>query len=90
MANFGGATCTALTGAIQATDCIACPAGYYCENYGTITPLICDEGWYCEVTGSVGEVSRRPYDTTNSVGKYCPIGYYCTQGIKTVCGTNYY
>jgi len=60
------------------THCLACPEGYYCQDYGSTNYVICDEGWYC----GTKEVSPTPE------GKYCPKGHFCTQGKKSPCPFN--
>lgn len=61
-------------------DCDACPAGYYCKDYGSTNYEVCEEGWYCEGN----EVSPTP------TGKHCPKGSYCTQGVKQLCPNTRY
>ena len=72
-----------------ATDCIPCPAGSYCEHYGSTTYLTCDEGWYCETGAVYGEVSPTPWDAVADAENVCPVGHYCTSGIKTACSSKY-
>lgn len=82
-------TYRSITMGIADTDCSPCPAGNYCPHYASTTYSVCDEGWYCETTALLGESSPTPYDTVNSVPKYCPVGFKCTSGIKTACSGNY-
>ena len=56
-----------------AADCIACPAGEYCESQGLASPTgNCSEGWYC----SGGSDNA----TTMTYGGECQPGYYCPEG----------
>ena len=52
-----------------------CPPGFYCP-YGVINPVPCPDGTYSNSGSS--NVSA----CTSSV---CPVGYYCTNGNKTMC-----
>ena len=37
-----------LTGQVDATSCLPCPPGEYCEGTGNTFPTgLCDAGWYC-------------------------------------------
>ena len=71
---------SATGGTTEALACTACPAQYYCEDYASTGYQICAEGWYCE--GS--ETAYMPE------GKFCPVGYYCTQGEKIKCANGDY
>ena len=75
-------------GASLSTECLACPAGNYCEGYGKDTYTVCDEGWFCEITGLLGESSPTPVDSTGA-SKICPVGFRCTGGNKYACSGNY-
>lgn len=51
-------------GSTNATDCIDCPPGYYCEGTANVVPDgLCDEGFWCGGAAS----SARPYDPGNAV-----------------------
>lgn len=72
-------------GDVKATSCTICDPGYYCPDYATTSITICDEGWYCDKSdGGIGETSPRPE------GKFCPVGHYCSQGVKLECENGKY
>ena len=63
------------TGGTTTASCTACPANNYCKDYGSTSYSVCDQGWFC--TGS--NTSPTPD------GGFCPVGHYCTGGLKTAC-----
>lgn len=59
-----------------ANSCEACPAGRYCERYGTSTANIqtCPKGYLCKAGATT------PSALDNSTISLCPKGYYCGDG----------
>jgi len=76
------------TGAASSDDCLECPEGKYCERRGDsrerLTLPDCSDGYYC--AGSAYHYT--PIDGTT--GDVCPKGYYCQDGIKTICPAGSY
>ena len=66
------------TGYTQQSDCISCPAGFYCDELGLdstgITNKQCSAGFVC----LSGSTTPTPQDGAN--GTICDAGKYCTQG----------
>ncbi|CAG9314260.1 unnamed protein product [Blepharisma stoltei] len=62
----------------SASDCPACPGGYYCEE-ATTSPVACTIGTYCPL-GSSAPIPCTPgyicNDLTETPTK-CPVHYYC-------------
>ncbi|OMJ93310.1 hypothetical protein SteCoe_3776 [Stentor coeruleus] len=68
------------TGGISSSDCLSCPAGFYCPNPGTTDENIiqCPDGYYCQP-------GTTDYTLTPcSAGHYCPLGSHeeilCAEG----------
>ena len=65
------------------TSCLVCPAGFYCFNYSTITPVACPAGKYCTEGTDVPErcpastYSSQLYLTNVTSCTVCPGGEYC-------------
>ncbi|CAC5381825.1 unnamed protein product [Mytilus coruscus] len=75
------------TGQDQATDCTACPPGYYCETQGLAMPTgECDGGWYCI------EGSEFAQPNVVAQGGECQAGNFCPNGSssQTPCTPGYY
>lgn len=34
-------------GSFQASECLECPAGYYCPDERTVSPIVCPADFYC-------------------------------------------
>lgn len=71
-------------GGASSSDCIDCPAGYYCK-LGTANPVTCPVGYYCVAStstpvfcpsGTVGESEGLEADTDCTD---CPEGSFCSQ-----------
>ena len=57
------------------TNCPSCPAGYVCEDRGTIAPVSCQVSEYC------------PEGSTTSTS--CPLGFFCEDaGTKIPCASS--
>ncbi|CAG5098823.1 Oidioi.mRNA.OKI2018_I69.XSR.g16008.t1.cds [Oikopleura dioica] len=55
--------------AVEQKVCLACPAGYYCDNpLGTSLPKQCNAGYYC---------NQNSFDKEENL---CPVGHYCPAG----------
>lgn len=68
-------------GVAKAEDCLACPAGFFCNQTGLDTPSgNCSAGYLC-VSGAE---HPGPNDGTNGP---CSVGHYCEEGAKnaTAC-----
>ena len=65
-------------GLTNETQCMLCPATYYCDQTGLTAPAgLCDGGFYC-VSGVSTPVPRVGPDT----GDECPPGHYCPVGTE--------
>ena len=70
--------------ASSASECIICPAGYYCDC--TYNPL--DPSPYCDTTGAIIALCPAGYtcpegtgaDPTGDASRECPQGYFCPLG----------
>lgn len=59
-------------GLADESQCISCPAGYYCNSDALTTPSgPCDPGYFC----SSGSTNPRPLDSV--ANGPCPAGFYC-------------
>jgi hypothetical protein len=62
-------------GLADATECVSCPAGQYCETPGLTAPTgNCSAGFYCVRNAS------EPSPTGLLTGDECPPGSYCPSG----------
>ena len=76
--------------------CQLCQLGFYCENETAMLPCPSAE-FFCPV-GSVAPIRVRkgfytlPLDTNHSrhYEEPCSEGFFCTDGVKTVCPKGYY
>lgn len=59
------------TGASSESECLQCPAGYYCDEAGLANPKICPAGYYC------------PNNTSDYSTNPCTIGHKCPEGSYT-------
>ena len=71
-----------ITGLSNASDCLHCPLGMYCESEGLVVPTgQCGAGYYCPG----GSVTR--FDFMCPAGLYCPFGSFqpseCASGTFT-------
>ncbi|CAH1789583.1 unnamed protein product [Owenia fusiformis] len=84
-----------MSGGMNLTDCLPCPAGYFCDweamaNY-SISP--CPPGWYCtEATDAPDPCPPGTYRGEEAAGSIaechtCPAGYYCPETNATLEGT---
>ena len=70
------------TGTKEVTDCLSCPAGYYCPDEGmshnpnSNDELKCKEGYYC----FSGSSDYKPNDDPDDNYGICPEGHYCPTG----------
>ena len=56
------------------SDCLACPAGQFCNDTGLSSPAgDCDAGYLC-VSGAAHS------GPTDGVNDLCPLGHYCLSG----------
>ena len=64
-------TYTNNTGNTAIADCLPCPVGMFCGEYGLTAPEgMCSAGFYCPG----GQVTATPTETQ------CPTGHYCLEG----------
>ena len=64
-------TYTNNTGNTAVADCLPCPVGMFCREYGLTAPEgMCSAGFYCPG----GQVTATPTETQ------CPTGHYCLEG----------
>lgn len=77
---------SARVGATQASDCLPCPAGYFCTEPTTdYTANVCTAGYFCPEGSTAGNTNACPagtYSTTTGLKSasectVCPVGYYC-------------
>jgi hypothetical protein len=66
-------------------ECISCPAGYSCEEYGTSVPKSCNEGTYRSIANSIScqmcpTGTYTPYRGSTDISECfpCPEGRICT------------
>lgn len=46
---------------MRRSDCVTCPAGYYCVQASTTSGVQCPAGYYCpQGTQSVHQVNNKP------------------------------
>ncbi|XP_053729819.1 SCO-spondin isoform X1 [Synchiropus splendidus] len=65
-------------GLSQVEQCLMCPAGFYCEDWGLFEPTgPCQAGYYC--TAGVNFL-RPDGNFSTGVGGACPRGKYCPEG----------
>ncbi|KAM9299008.1 uncharacterized protein PAF06_016002 [Gastrophryne carolinensis] len=72
-----------VSGARASEDCLPCPAGFYCSQWGSTDPdAECMEGWFCP-QGTI-------YPQTPE--HLCPVGHYCPKGSSEplLCPMGYY
>ena len=66
------------TGFALASECIDCPAGFYCDELGLdstgITNKLCTAGYWCNSKATT------PTPSDGTTGQICDAGKYCTQG----------
>lgn len=75
-----------------------CPEGYYNDQIEqTSCPTLCEEGYYCESgsatefgSGNCEEGYYCPKGSSSPTEEDCPIGFYCTSGVKYPCAAGYY
>eukprot|EP00750_Incisomonas_marina_P016607 INCI19214.1.p1 GENE.INCI19214.1~~INCI19214.1.p1 ORF type:complete len:6126 (+),score=1170.25 INCI19214.1:309-18686(+) len=59
----------------NASDCLACPPGYYCDESALSAPKgLCSPGYYCT------SLSETATPTGEAFGDVCPAGKYCPEG----------
>ena len=75
------------TNLMYETDCLACPAGFYCYNFGTIIPTICPQYTYCPI-GTILPIDCPSGTYNEKEGSVnindcfpCPAGYYCYKSV---------
>eukprot|EP00804_Cyclotella_cryptica_P031375 CCRYP_012196-RE/>CCRYP_012196-RE protein AED:0.02 eAED:0.02 QI:303/0.85/0.87/1/0.71/0.62/8/63/3730 len=51
-------------------QCISCPVGYVCSEFGLSIPRICPAGYVCDERGM-------------ATAKPCPVGFWCDKGTAT-------
>lgn len=82
----------ALTRQLENSQCVVCPAGYFCGSNSTVTPTIClpgtysdsretncticPAGHYCHRNGTRGDFMREEF--------ICPAGMYCPEGTDSL------
>ncbi|XP_074535630.1 uncharacterized protein LOC141797845 [Halichoeres trimaculatus] len=65
-------------GLSQVEQCLICPAGLYCEDWGLFEPTgLCQAGYYC-IAGVNFQNPDGNFST--GVGGACPKGRYCPEG----------
>ena len=65
------------TGKTQLSDCLACPAGKYCETYGIsdVSARLCAAGFYCSGSAIVSmPMTGSTYGGICQRGQFCPAG----------------
>ena len=66
----------------QLSDCLACPAGRYCDEKGLDTTAIsnklCTAGYHC-ISGA-----STPAPRDGTTGQICDAGKYCPQGTSAM------
>ncbi|KAM4567238.1 uncharacterized protein PAE49_010636 isoform 2-T2 [Odontesthes bonariensis] len=71
-------TYSPLYGLSQVEQCLICPAGFYCEDWGLFEPTgPCQSGYYC-MAGVNFENPEGNFST--GIGGACPQGSYCPAG----------
>ncbi|XP_014845642.1 PREDICTED: uncharacterized protein LOC106919650 isoform X3 [Poecilia mexicana] len=68
-------------------NCTACTPGYYCQDEGTLQPVLCPVGHYCsagQILGHAfpcppGTVQRRLGASSPDACSPCPAGMFCSQ-----------
>ncbi|CDW74865.1 cast multi-domain protein [Stylonychia lemnae] len=83
-------------GSTTISDCIPCPAGFYCNQVGASSATFgfdqkslayaCEDGFIC--TG--GAKSSRPSLQAGQAGQLCPAGSYCSDTQQIQCPISYY
>ena len=80
-------------GAAAQTDCVECPAGYYCP-LGNVQPIPCEASYYCPLgSGNMTECEEGHYCPAIAFEMTdCPAAYYCEAlaGVPTKCANGYY
>ena len=56
-------------------ECALCPAGHYCPNSPTTSPVECPPGTYCPL----GIADPNPRDNCDDCAIICPLGAFCEQ-----------
>ncbi|XP_070399343.1 multiple epidermal growth factor-like domains protein 6 [Nothobranchius furzeri] len=65
-------------GLSQVEQCLICPAGFYCDDWGLFEPTgLCQAGYYC-IAGVNFENPDGNFST--GIGGVCPQGRYCPEG----------
>ena len=72
------------------TDCLACPAGYYCNSSGLAAPSgACSPGYYCPTNSTIPMTYNCPAGSYcpsgSSVPLVCPLGTYQNQTTSSSC-----
>lgn len=86
--NCPGGTYNDQTNATRLSDCLPCPAGYYCPQGTSNQGIICSKGFYCLTgqmdttvnpcpVGSYGDTEGYSNSTQCTI---CPAGHYCPSG----------
>eukprot|EP00002_Diphylleia_rotans_P010730 TRINITY_DN2129_c0_g1_i2.p1 TRINITY_DN2129_c0_g1~~TRINITY_DN2129_c0_g1_i2.p1 ORF type:complete len:5186 (-),score=657.71 TRINITY_DN2129_c0_g1_i2:603-16160(-) len=71
-------TFASATGGIDASHCLPCSAGSYCDKTGLSAPSgNCTRGYYCL------EGSNSPIPKDTRFGSICPPGHYCPPGTQS-------
>ena len=72
------------TTGMNVTDCIICPAGFYCSENGTVHGVPCDISESCP-EGAIDPIPCQPgfYCPVPEIRLPCPPGYYCPEGSST-------
>lgn len=85
-----------VVGQDELTDCLTCPASYFCEAATTINPTgnssnECNAGWYCPSGSKTGKpegtgcTAGHKCPTNSSVETECPAGTYQPQVLMDSC-----
>ena len=86
------APCAAGTYSINATACVKCPVGHFCQR-GASTPQPCtDAGSYCPLGSSTPQITKAGYYTNSDRSgiSACTPGFYCIEGRKSPCPSGTY
>ena len=69
-------------GASDVSECLDCPAGYYCPEPGMSNGRLypCADGFFCTSKSTVARPSEN-----SIVGGPCPLGEFCENGLRNTC-----